>query len=601
MDSWEEIKAAVKQQSDIVQIVGEHVDLKRSGVRYLGLCPFHQEKTPSFSVHPGQQFYYCFGCGAAGDVFNFVMEYNHVEFREALKVLADRLHISLPQQQQSDWEIEQQRQRQALFAVSDKAARLYHRFLLQAPEAQSARRYLQQRGIGPAVIERYRLGYAPSIEDAGWNFFGNQLDQAEREAAVEAGLLVTKEQGRVYDRFRDRIMCPICDSRGRVAGFGGRILGDGNPKYLNSPESRIYHKSNLLFGLFQQLDEIRKQRRVTVVEGNFDLLSLVNHGYQTVVAPLGTALTKEQLRLLKGMVDEAVLLFDGDSAGSKAAERAVPLFLAERISAKVALLPTGEDPDSFIRKHGREELEKVVAQAEPLPEFALNCMIRRHGMSLDGKTRIVEELQPLLAAADSTLQRSVMAAHFAGVLGIDTEQLQRSLAMPGRVGAESSRQPPAVSKREQTAQLSGGLRDLISFMVFHPQRLPELVNAGAEELVAGSIGEIILIQLQQLRAARGDGLQPEELLSALPEGEERSLVASLLSGGDTSKRFMMVASEKGEDSLGDVMQWVRRCILKKRSDDLMNSIIEAEKTNDIGTIIKLQREKVVVDTELKAL
>lgn len=600
METWEETTATVKQQSDIVQVIGEHVNLKRSGVRYLGLCPFHQEKTPSFSVHPGQQFYYCFGCGAAGDVFNFVMNYHHLEFKDALKILADRCSVELPQRRQSPREAERQRRRELLFAVNRRAADIYRDYLCRLPGGAAARRYLQQRGVSEQVQERYQLGYAPSVEQAGWHFLGAQLNQDEQQAALTIGLLGAREQGGSYDRFRDRIVCPIFDGKGRIAGFGGRILGDGNPKYLNSPESDIYTKSRLLFGLYQQRDAIRSQRRATLVEGNFDLLSLVTHGYESVVAPLGTALTGDQVRLLKGLADEVVLLFDGDEAGIKAAERAVPLFLAERVSGRVALLPVGEDPDTYIRQHGAEGIRSIVEQAETLPEFALKRMVERHGLNLDGKTKIVEELKPLLAAADSPLQRSLVAAHFSSLLGVAAETLLAQVAPdPGPVvpGTPVS-SPPQTGQRP--VPVAKGVRELLAFMIFKPDRLADLEQAGVADILSGGIGEIIVLQLKRLVDERGFALQPEELLSSLPEGEERSLVASVLLDPTLSGR-LSADPDQEEDTVQDIITWVRRIVLQKRSDALMNVLGEAQKNNDYEQINSLMRQKMEIDTELKAL
>ena len=429
-DRWEEAKNLVKERADLVEIVREHVDLKRSGFRYLGSCPFHQEKTPSFTVHPDQQFYHCFGCKASGDVFSFMMEYHQMDFREALKSLAQRYQVELPEKKRSAAEIEQDRRRQQMYELNSKVVDFYHDYLLNHRDAAGARAYLAGRGIPLETQKRYRLGYAPAVEGAGWNFLGSKLSEEERRLAIEIGLLVSKDKNRNYDRFRDRILFPIYDTRGRVCGLGGRIVGEGEPKYLNSPESQIYNKSRMLFGLYQQKESIRRQRRAVLVEGNFDLLALVAKGVDLAVAPLGTALTREQLRLLKPLVDEVVLLFDGDEAGRKAAERSVPLFLAEQMSGRVALLPEGHDPDTFINEFGPTGLTEALDGAGPLPEFALQQFIDRHGTTLDGKFKIIEELRPLIGAAASPVQRDMMVRHFGTVLGIDTDRLAAEL-VPG--------------------------------------------------------------------------------------------------------------------------------------------------------------------------
>ena len=426
--SREDITADIKERADIVQIIGEHVNLKRSGVRYLGICPFHHEKTPSFSVHSGQQFYHCFGCKESGDVFSFLMKYHNIDFTAALKMLAQRFNIELPERRRSEKEKLRDQRRDKLFAVNHKAAELYRTYLRESPAAKPAVQYLEQRGITVELQEEYRIGFAPHPDSEGWNFVSTRFDEDERQLAIESGLLARRQQGGTYDRFRGRIIFPIIDARGRVAGFGGRVLGDENPKYLNSPESLVYNKSRLLFGLYHQRDAIRTKRRAVLVEGNFDLLSLVSHGFHSVVAPLGTALTQQQVRLLKPLVDDVIVLFDGDEAGVKAAERSAPLFLSEQVNGRVALLPEGHDPDTYVRRYGLEALNQLVEQAETLPEFIVARLVERYGLTLDGKQRIIEELKPLMSAAQSSLQRSVWASHFAGILGVEPQLFLQKLS-----------------------------------------------------------------------------------------------------------------------------------------------------------------------------
>ncbi len=248
-ESREDIVARVKEQADIVKVVSECVDLKKSGTRFLGLCPFHGEKTPSFTVHPGQQFFHCFGCGESGDVFSFLMKYHHFDFPSALKELARRYQIELPDKPRSESEEKLVRRRQAMFAVNEKCAGIFRRFLIETPGAAAARGYLESRGVGASVRDQFQIGYAPSTEIAGWEFLARQLESGERQVAEELGLLVRKDGGGVYDRFRDRILFPIFDVQGRVVGFGGRILGEGQPKYMNSPESPVFNKSRASAGI----------------------------------------------------------------------------------------------------------------------------------------------------------------------------------------------------------------------------------------------------------------------------------------------------------------------------------------------------------------
>jgi len=572
------ITAQVKEQADIVQIIGECVDLKRAGARFLGRCPFHGEKTPSFSVHPGQQFYHCFGCGESGDVFSFMMKYHNMDFPTALKALAGRYQIELPERQVSQVEKEKERLRQAMYAINEKAARAYREYLLHAQGAVAARSYLERRGIPLAVQEKFQLGYAPAVESVGWNFLGATLQGEEAAAAEAVGLLAKKEgTGRTYDRFRDRVLFPIFDPKGRICGFGGRIIGEGQPKYMNSPESPVFDKSRLLLGLYQQASEIRSRQRVVLVEGNFDMVSLVVHGCPNVVAPLGTALTRPQLRLLRHYAENVILLFDGDAAGIKAAVRAVPLFLAEQMSARVALLPAGHDPDTFVREKGLEELERLLDAATPLAEFALAKMIEEHGLTLDGKSRIVEELRPLVEAAASPLQRSVVVAHFSEKLGIDARQLNDLLTtnapassmapVPESPRKESSRWSP---EERRNTRLSGPQRRLVSYMVRYPGHFPRLEEAGIRQRLAEGIGEVLFLQMKALHAGN-PGFEPEDLLAVLPEGEERSLVVEI-------QMATQAVSESGlssgtEEELVELLLWLKRQELEEMKKSVVAELI----------------------------
>ncbi len=583
-DLRDDVAAQIKEQADIVQIIGECVALKRSGVRYLGLCPFHGEKTPSFSVHGGQQFYHCFGCGESGDVFNFMMKYYHLDFPGALKELAKRYHIEVPERRQSKEEQRRAEKSEMLFAVNDKCAAIYGAYLREAPGGRIARDYLRKRGVDEDLQVKFRLGYAPATEAVGWNFVGGQLRGTELHSAIEAGLLGEKEKGGCYDRFRDRILFPISDINGRICGFGGRIVGEGQPKYLNSPESQVFNKGRLLLGLYQQKEFIRRQNHAVLVEGNFDLISLVAHGCNHVVAPLGTALTREQLRLLKRFAEKVTLLFDGDPAGIKAAVRAVPLFLAERIPGRVAFLPDGHDPDTFVREKGLAELNTLFDQALSLPEFALAEMIERHGLTLDGKSRIIEDLRPLVGAAASPLQRSLFLAHFSEKLGIAAGELDANLERTPQQPAE----PPTVMTRkrqvERVLPVSMAQRQLVEFMILHPRFYSRLAEAGLRECLVGGIGEALFLQLGSLLAGNPE-MEPEELLTVLPEGAERSLVSELLLRAP-------IRPAEDDDAIVDqelsgIIEFLWKSQLKQSAAELMQRIHQAETAGDVRRLQEL--------------
>jgi len=591
----DDIAARIKEESDIVQIIGECVDLKKSGTRFLGLCPFHGEKTPSFSVHSGQQFFHCFGCGESGDVFTFVMKYYSLDFPDAIKLLADKYNIELPERRRSQEEQMRAQKKDQLFAVNEKAASIYSRYLLESPGARAARAYLQNRGVTGDILTRFRLGYAPAVEVEGWNFLGGRIPGAESKAAVEAGLLVERENGGTYDRFRDRIVFPIADLSGRICGFGGRIVGEGQPKYLNSPESPVFNKSTLLLGLHQQKEDIRRNNEAVLVEGNFDLISLVAAGCTNVVAPLGTALTREQLRLIKRFAERVTLLFDGDAAGIKAAVRGVPLFLAEQIAGRVAVLPEGDDPDTFVRKKGLAPLLQLLERAESLPEFVLHRFIAEFGLTLDGKRQIVEELQPLLKAAVSPLQRSVFAAHFAEKLGIPPEQLAGPPAAAPVAPAAGPAVPDKKRRVERVVPLSISQRQLVEFMILQPQFFSQLEEGGLRDCLADGVGEILFLQLKSLLARKNDA-EPEELLTILPEGAERNLVAELLQRAPIHAQG--TSEDDSREEFADLLLYLRRYRLKKRSEELMARMQRAQQDGNAGLLQELMMQKMEITRKL---
>ncbi len=599
VESRQDITARVKEQTDIVKIIGEYVDLKRSGVRYLGLCPFHGEKTPSFSVHGGQQFYYCFGCAESGDVFSFLMKYHNYDFPQALKYLADRLNIELPQKNISRQEKEQEARRQQMYAVTAKAARIYRNNLLDEQKNAAAKRYLQDRGIPEEIQERFGIGYAPTKEQGGWNYLGSKLSGEESKNAERVGLLVKKDRGGYYDRFRDRVLFPIYDPKGRVCGFGGRIVGEGQPKYMNSPESPIFNKSRNLLGLYQQAEAIRKKRRAVIVEGNFDFISLVVHGCDHVVAPLGTALTSSQIRLLARYAEQITLLFDGDEAGVKAAMRTAPLCLAEQMAARVALLPEGDDPDTYVRREGLTKLNDLLDSAKELPEFVMEQLVEAHGLSLEGKSKIAEEIKPLLAAAASPLQRSVVAAHVAQRLGIDARQLEESVANMQTGRGLDRNQPSSVTSaraaqvQQFSAPLSSAQRRLLEFMVLHLQFFHDLDDKNIRKALQGGVGEIIYLQIKKLLTDNIDA-QPEEILQVLPEGPERKMVAEILINAAKS-----VESDQLKEELNEVLEWLEIMMMRQRSQELSAEITKAQQADDFTSLASLLQEKQKIETAMR--
>ncbi len=583
--SRDQIKATVKDVADIVQVIGEHVELKRAGTRFSGRCPFHNEKTPSFSVNPQGQFYHCFGCGEHGDVFSFVMKFHHMDFPEALKMLAQKFGVELPERKLSPEEQAQLRLRDSLYQANEEAVRIYQQCLRHPKWGKEARLYLEQRGVPQEFVERYRLGFAPATEQAGWSYLFDQLmaQGGRAEVLEQVGLAVRNDRGGHYDRFRSRVLFPINDMTGRVVAFGGRILGEGQPKYMNSPESPIFEKSRLLFGLQQHRQAIRQARKALVVEGNFDLLSLVVHGIENVVAPLGTALTRSHIHSLRTYGDEVVLLFDADAAGLKAAMRSIPFLLAERVDGRVALLPVGHDPDSFVREQGPAAVEGLVASARPLAEFAFDTLVREHGLTLTGKNRIVGELQQLLAEAADQDQRELMIAHFSEKLGVSPGYFQ------GKTAVTAPRSPHGSIAQPGAATRKMAIRDkqLVDFLVLHPEHYQELQAAGMGEVVKHPLAQEIFAHIGS--HSQNESCQPEDLLVGIEDSGVQNYIVELLTALPPLSEEEV--PDPGERMIDELLRWLSTERLRRDGASLQQRITDAERSGNSVLLMELLRKK----------
>ncbi len=424
-------------RTDIVDVIGGYVPLKRAGREYTARCPFHEEKTPSFTVSPEKQFYHCFGCAAHGTAIGFLMDYAHMSFREALQELAGRAGIEMPA---IDGKAPQVQDNAGLYEVLVEAATYFRRQLREHPQASRAVAYLKGRGLSGQIAAEFGLGYAPP----GWdNLLRLGNGPARIDALSRAGLIVANEAGKRYDRFRDRIMFPILDRRGRTVGFGGRVLDSGTPKYLNSPETPVFHKGREVYGLFQARHQRTNLARILVVEGYMDVVALAQFGIRNAVATLGTAITADHLNQLFSTVSQLVFCFDGDNAGRRAAwralEQSLPLMRDGR-QAGFLFLPEGEDPDSLIRKLGAEAFTARVAQATPLSSFLFDQLLAEIDMgSLDGQARLVERSKPLLGKLPHGPFRQLMVDRLAELTRMDSENLTTLLGSK-KSSTESIRQ-----------------------------------------------------------------------------------------------------------------------------------------------------------------
>jgi DNA primase len=414
----------IKEAASIEEVVGQYVKLERRGKNLLGLCPFHADSKPSFTVSPDRGIFHCFGCQAGGNVISFVMQYHKMSFPEAVQELARRYGITLTVKDMGPEESRRAAKRQ-LFYDLHREALAFYRATLEGTDGGPARTYLKKRGLTPEIIQTFQLGYAPSEWDGLRHHF--QKKGLPLDAAAEVGLLVPRNSGGYYDRFRDRVIFPIFDRQDRPVAFGGRIIGEGEPKYLNSPESPLYSKGRLLYGLPQAREALRHEDLAMVVEGYLDLLALRVHGVAPVVASLGTALTREQVRLLKNLVSRVVLVFDGDPAGAKAMRRAFPLFGQEGLPVRVIALPSGMDPDNYVQAHGAELFASPWEAAQSWMEFLLDGLVEAHGASIEGRVKVVEELKPYFNALQDPVEQGLWLKFIAERLKVAETDLRLTL------------------------------------------------------------------------------------------------------------------------------------------------------------------------------
>jgi DNA primase len=466
---------------DVVEVIERRVPLRRAGRNYVACCPFHEEKTPSFTVSPEKQFYHCFGCGAHGTAVGFLMAYDHMGFVEALEDLARQAGMQLPQEALAPEEQVQG----GLYPLLAQAAEFYQGSLRDSRRAQS---YVRSRALDESIVAEFGIGYAPP----GWDTLTRALGRGQETRAqmTQAGLLVEKTGGGHYDRFRDRLMFPIHDSRGRVIAFGGRVIGEGSPKYLNSPETPVFHKGRSLYGVFHLRTARPKPDRVLVVEGYMDVVGLAQHGVRHALATLGTSTTSEHIKQLLRIAPEIVFCFDGDAAGRQAAwralESALPL-VREGHQLGFLFLPEGEDPDSLVRAEGREAFEARLEGAVPLSSLFFDTLGRQVDLgSLDGRARLAELARPLLSNMPVGLFRQMMLQQLAELTHIDHSTLTRALG-----GAIQQTRPPLQSSSPSLVRLAIAL-------LLHRPALAQLCSDSHELQGAGIPGADLLVNMLDL-------------------------------------------------------------------------------------------------------
>jgi DNA primase len=416
----------VKQQADIVRVVGEYVRLKKSGQNFTGLCPFHAEKSPSFAVHPTKQIYHCFGCGVGGDVFKFVMEMEKCPFPESIRIVAEKCGIAVPQaRERSPEERKENQQRAALVEMHRVAQAFFTNQLEGTPEGRVARAYLEDRGLDKAAVDQFGIGYAPS----GGDVLLRSLKQKYPEKLLtESGLLSRDQSGRMFDRFRRRITFPISNEAGKIVAFGCRALGDDQPKYLNSPETPIYTKSNVLYHLDRAKEALRRSDFAVLVEGYMDAIAVARAGISNVVASCGTSLAEPQIKLLARFTRRVIVNYDPDTAGQTATERSISLLLEQDFEVRVLALPGKADPDKFIREQGAAAYVKVLKQAPPYVDYLIDRARRMDLTTGEGKLRAVNFLLPYVQKIPNRILRSEWATRIAQQLRLDEPVLRAALS-----------------------------------------------------------------------------------------------------------------------------------------------------------------------------
>jgi DNA primase len=506
----------VKQQADIVRVVGEYVQLKKAGQNFRSLCPFHSEKTPSFNVHPTRQIYHCFGCGKGGDVFSFVMEMEKCEFPDAVRVVAEKSGIAVPRaKERSPQERKQNQARSALVEIQREAQTFFVKQLEGTAEGKLARAYLEDRGLDKATIERFGIGYAPSGGDALLRFLKQKYSE---KLLAESGLISRSEQGgRMYDRFRRRITFPIANESGKIVAFGARALGEDQPKYLNSPETPVYSKSNVLYHLDRAKEALRRSDFAVLVEGYMDAIAVARAGISNVVASCGTSLAEPQIKLLGRFTKRVIVNYDPDVAGQTATERSISLLLEQDFEVKVLALPGKADPDKFIREQGAEAYLKVLKESPPYVDYLI-ARARQMDLSTgEGKLRAVNFLLPYVQKIPNRLLRSEWATRIAQQLRLEEPVLRAALSRAAAERrSEVKTQPELVGRAAKPVE-----RRLIRMLAEGEGFRSELAQQLQQgQLYRGLETEKIFSALIAASLS-GEPLQPSELAAGLEERDRK--------------------------------------------------------------------------------
>ena len=586
----------IRERLDIAEVIGEHVALQRKGGRYWGLCPFHQEKSPSFTVTPDKGVFYCFGCHKGGTVFDFVMEVEKVPWRDAVEILARKAGIEIPREDDEQGGIK----REAFFELHRRVAGSFHWLLTESPQAQSARQYLGRRGVSQETLARFQIGYAPPDRDWLLRFLTQKSYSAD--FLSRTGLFIENARGRSASLFADRIMFPISNARGEIIAFGGRALGEGHPKYLNSPETAFFRKGENLFGVEKAASAARGAGFFILVEGYMDALAMHQSGFAQAVAPLGTALTEAQVRLMKRYASRAVVVFDGDEAGQKATARAIEMLEKQDLVVQAVELPGGQDPADFVEKGEVGVLNELLARPKDGFTYLLEKALGTHDASrAQGKEEIRDFLFPFIAAPTSQLRRESYLGLLADSLGVDVEALRKdfasSLQKKRAFGGSAARREAPAGDRPQGAVAPGGAITSDMFLMLavaaNRELFPLVRNGGVGISDLEDEGaKALFIALEE--AFRADEQGFEAVCARLEDARVRDLVIRKVSSGEFDLNQ--------ERMVTDGVRRLRERSLKKRIDALGVEMRRAERdAADPAKMRELLAEKMHLDDELERL
>lgn len=574
MDQLEEIRRRV----DIVEFIGQYLPLKKAGRNFRSVCPFHSDKDPSFMVSPDKQIWHCFGCGAGGDVFGFLMKKEGLEFPEALAQLADRAGVELANRPR-DWGMKSK-----LFAINDLAAKFYEKYMADTTTGRQAANYLINRGLTAETMKAFQVGYAP----AGWDYFAKFIERRgyTKEDGEKAGLLVRRNQN-VMDKFRHRLMFPITNISGKIVGFTGRVLdAKDQPKYLNSPETPIFNKGRVLYGLSVTKEDIQKNNAVVLVEGQMDALSSYQAGVKNVVASSGTAFTGEQLETLRRYAEVLILALDADSAGSEATKRAIEMASTKDLDVKVALLEGYKDPDECA-KADPAKWREIVAKAVPIVDFYIDYATKKFGNeSVSAKKKVVAEVLPIVALMDSPVEKDQYIKQLAKSLNINPDNLYEALskAVSGKGGKSTSKGPKEVAK--PVVDRSDWLeKRILGMVVAQPERLNNLADELAEDVWGTEWAKKVYAELKNCYT--GEEFSLDTLLAKLDYADKVVLLETLMT---VEEYYANMPSSDVDQELRFYINLLKQKHTRVVLAEINRQIVAAEKSGDVAKLQALLEE-----------